>query len=165
MQAAVLPLSALCQRLFGLSRDQLGCIFPIWCSTKSSHHCSNWWHAIMNDGLSDLLSRCSAWGINWYCHLRKIKKKRNLKRDLNGWGWGWGPVPRDFTRNFCCYGNHSVCLYLLRATASSRAAQSGNFNSSYLGVWGTSNGDIFSKKKSGVWGNVTEREEEFVNIH
>lgn len=67
-----------------------------------------------------------------------------------GGGGGGGLVPRDFTHNFCCYGNHSVCLYLLRATASSGAAQSGNFDSSHLGAWGMKTRDAFSKKSDAV---------------
>lgn len=49
-----------------------------------------------------------------------------------GRGGGRGLVPRDFTHNFCCYGNRSVCLYLLRATASSGATKSGNFGRALL---------------------------------
>lgn len=73
--------------------------------------------------------------MNWHWHLgRKKKEESNLKRDWmgGGGGGGGGPVPRDFTHNFCCYGNRSVCLYLLRATASSGATKSGSFGRALL---------------------------------
>lgn len=81
-----------------------------------------------------------------------------------GRGGGRGRVPRDFTHNFCCYGNRSVCLYLLRATASSRAIQSGNFGKALLECGEQAVG-MFTPEKGDVWRGVVEREEEFANTH
>lgn len=73
-----------------------------------------------------------------------------------GRGGGGGPVPRDFTHNFCCYGNRSVCLYLLRATASSWATKSGNFGRALLECGEQAMGRFTLKKRR--WGTgVTER--------
>lgn len=83
-----------------------------------------------------------------------------------GGGGGGGPVPRDFTHNFCCYGNRSVCLYLLRATASSGATKSGSFGRALLERGEQAVGMFTPKTGDGEGGGgVIEREEEFANMH
>lgn len=65
-------------------------------------------------------------------------------------GGGGGAVPRDFTHNFCCYGNRSVCLHLLRAAASSGATKSGNFSRALLEC-GQQTVGMFTPKIGDVW--------------